>query len=36
MGASTVSQIVDAVAALQSPPLSAEELAEIETVLASA
>jgi L-glyceraldehyde 3-phosphate reductase len=36
MGASTVSQIADAVAALQSPPLSAEELAEIETVLASA
>jgi L-glyceraldehyde 3-phosphate reductase len=35
MGASTVSQIADAVAALQSPPLSAEELAEIETVLAS-
>jgi L-glyceraldehyde 3-phosphate reductase len=35
MGASKVTQIEDAVAALKSEPLSAEELAEIEKVLAS-
>jgi L-glyceraldehyde 3-phosphate reductase len=35
IGASRVSQIEDAVAALAAPPLAAEELAAIETILAS-